>query len=355
MNGWNALAALRGGIPVLAPGHVWLAGAGPGDPGLLTLDALAGLSQADVIVHDALVDKRVLALAGAQARLEFAGKRGGKPSATQADISQRLVELAACRPEGAAAQGRRSVRVRTRRRGGLGAGGGGRAVPRDSGRDRGARRAGGGVDPRHLARRQPRGHLRGRPCGRGRRSTGRRSRAPAQPIVLYMVMHNLERIADALMRGGLAPRTPAAVIAAATTADERILVSTLERVAADAREQAFAAAGDRGRSATSWRCASGCSGSPQRRTRCRDDRARPHRRRARVGLRQDHRHARAAGGAGAARHRGAGGKGRPGLHRSRVPRRRHRRAELQSRQLGDAAAAARRARRRGGAAAPSCS
>src|SRR5262245_62566111 len=91
----EAVAALRGpGMPVLEPGHVWLAGAGPGDPGLLTLDALAGLAQADVIVHDALVDSRVLALAGAQARLEFAGKRGGKPSAQQADISQRLVALA---------------------------------------------------------------------------------------------------------------------------------------------------------------------------------------------------------------------------------------------------------------------
>src|SRR6059058_1567840 len=90
----EALATLLGRVPTLEPGHVWLAGAGPGDPGLLTLDALAGLSQADVIVHGALVDQRVLALAGAQARLEFAGKRGGKPSATQADISLRLVELA---------------------------------------------------------------------------------------------------------------------------------------------------------------------------------------------------------------------------------------------------------------------
>src|ERR1700724_4409690 len=94
MTAWDSIAARREGVPVLAPGHVWLAGAGPGDPGLLTLDALAGLSQADVIVHDALVDKRVLALAGAQARFEFAGKRGGKPSATQADISHHLVELA---------------------------------------------------------------------------------------------------------------------------------------------------------------------------------------------------------------------------------------------------------------------
>jgi precorrin-2 methylase len=78
---------------VLEPGHVWLAGAGPGDPGLLTLDALAGLAQADVIVHDALVDPRVLALADPRARLEFAGKRGGRPSAVQDDISRRLVAI----------------------------------------------------------------------------------------------------------------------------------------------------------------------------------------------------------------------------------------------------------------------
>src|SRR5499425_1335718 len=94
MNEERAAAAMRADAPVLAPGHVWLAGAGPGDPGLLTLDALAGLAQANVVVHDALVDRRILALAGPQARLEFAGKRGGKPSATQGDISQRLVELA---------------------------------------------------------------------------------------------------------------------------------------------------------------------------------------------------------------------------------------------------------------------
>src|SRR5882724_9653612 len=93
ISGTQALTALRGQYPVLVPGEVWLVGAGPGDPGLLTLDALAGLAQAEVIVHDALVDARVLALANSGAKLEFAGKRGGRPSAQQADISRRLVEL----------------------------------------------------------------------------------------------------------------------------------------------------------------------------------------------------------------------------------------------------------------------
>ena len=59
------------------------------------------------------------------------------------------------------------------------------------------------------------------------------------PIVLYMVLHNLDRITAALMRAGRERKTPAAVIAGATTLQERILISTLERVAQDAREQAF--------------------------------------------------------------------------------------------------------------------
>src|SRR5487761_2541572 len=67
----EALAVLHGSYPVFAPGEVWLVGAGPGDPGLLTLDAVAGLAQADVVVHDALVDPRVLALARTDAQLQF--------------------------------------------------------------------------------------------------------------------------------------------------------------------------------------------------------------------------------------------------------------------------------------------
>ena len=69
----------------------------PGDPGLLTLHALNGLRQADVIVHDALVDDRTLTLAGPDCEIIYAGKRGGKPSPRQLDISARLVKLRARR------------------------------------------------------------------------------------------------------------------------------------------------------------------------------------------------------------------------------------------------------------------
>ena len=81
-------------LPQMKPGEVWLVGAGPGDPGLLTLHAANALAQADVIVHDALVNADCLKLARTGAVLEYAGKRGGKPSAKQRDISLRLVELA---------------------------------------------------------------------------------------------------------------------------------------------------------------------------------------------------------------------------------------------------------------------
>jgi uroporphyrin-III C-methyltransferase len=60
-----------------------------------------------------------------------------------------------------------------------------------------------------------------------------------QPIVLYMVMHNLERIAAALMRAGLAGATSAAAIASATTPKQRIVVTTLEKLAAEVRAQEF--------------------------------------------------------------------------------------------------------------------
>jgi uroporphyrin-III C-methyltransferase len=81
-------------FPEFAPGSVWLVGAGPGAPGLLTLLGYYALGQADVVVYDALVNDEILNWARDDAAIEFAGKRGGKPSSRQQDISLRLVELA---------------------------------------------------------------------------------------------------------------------------------------------------------------------------------------------------------------------------------------------------------------------
>ena len=81
-------------LPPFERGWVWLVGAGPGDPALLTVGALHALRSADIVVHDALVDARILELAHPNAELIYAGKRGGKPSPKQPDISARLVALA---------------------------------------------------------------------------------------------------------------------------------------------------------------------------------------------------------------------------------------------------------------------
>ncbi|WP_341760688.1 uroporphyrinogen-III C-methyltransferase [Candidatus Endowatersipora endosymbiont of Watersipora subatra] len=81
-------------LPEFEPGWVWLVGAGPGDPGLLTLHSVNALCQADVIVYDALVDHSILSIADPHAEFHYAGKRGGKPSLKQQDISLKLVQLA---------------------------------------------------------------------------------------------------------------------------------------------------------------------------------------------------------------------------------------------------------------------
>lgn len=72
-------------------GHVYLIGAGPGDPSLLTIKAARALSASDVVVYDDLVNSEILTHARRGARLIAAGKRGGAPSTPQDDINAVLV------------------------------------------------------------------------------------------------------------------------------------------------------------------------------------------------------------------------------------------------------------------------
>ncbi len=76
------------------PGTVFLAGAGPGDPGLLTLRAAELLGDCDCVVHDYLVNPAILARIPSHVERHFVGKRGGRASASQDEINRMLIDLA---------------------------------------------------------------------------------------------------------------------------------------------------------------------------------------------------------------------------------------------------------------------
>src|SRR5262249_51043802 len=75
-------------------GKVYLIGAGPGDPGLLTLKGKRCLEEADVVIYDYLVDERILTFARADAQLVYAGKKSGGDSRPQAEINYLMLEHA---------------------------------------------------------------------------------------------------------------------------------------------------------------------------------------------------------------------------------------------------------------------
>ncbi|HEY1276101.1 MAG TPA: uroporphyrinogen-III C-methyltransferase [Thermoleophilaceae bacterium] len=77
----------------MAPGTVYLVGAGPGDPGLVTRRALDLIARADAILYDRLIPPGVLEGARPDAELRYVGKRPGEAAATQEEINAQLVEL----------------------------------------------------------------------------------------------------------------------------------------------------------------------------------------------------------------------------------------------------------------------
>lgn len=236
----ESLNAILEAGPRLAPGEVWLVGAGPGDPSLLTLQAVRALAQAEVVVHDALVDPRVLDLAPAGAERIFAGKRGGRPSPAQRDITEKLIALAKA--------GRRVIRLK-----------GGDPFVFGRGGEEALALAAAGVPFRVFAgvtagltallSAQIPATLRGinhavvlatgHPAPDRPEPDWAAMARLGQPIVLYMAVRRLPHIAAALMAGGLAPDTPAALIAAATTPDQQVVISTLAKIADDAAAAAL--------------------------------------------------------------------------------------------------------------------
>jgi len=72
-------------------GSVWLVGAGPGDPGLLTVLAVKAIKVADIIFYDALIDNEILSLSKPNSELVYVGKRANKHSINQLEISNKLI------------------------------------------------------------------------------------------------------------------------------------------------------------------------------------------------------------------------------------------------------------------------
>jgi uroporphyrin-III C-methyltransferase len=240
---WSAVRAAAA-LPTLDPGWVWLVGAGPGDPGLLTLHALNALQQADIIVYDALVDQAILKLARPGAGIEYAGKRGGKASPKQRDISLRLIELAR--------GGKRVVRLK----GGdpflFGRGGEEalalvaaqipfRIVPGVSAGIGGLAYAGIPVTHRDVnhAVTFVTGHMAG---GEVPDTINWRALSAGSPvIVIYMGLKHLPRISAELIAAGRSGDEPVAIVSQATTDRQQVLETTLSRAAVDAEQSAIQA------------------------------------------------------------------------------------------------------------------
>ena len=223
----RALGRLNYIQPVLEPGHVWLAGAGPGSVGSLTLDVLSALSQADALVHDALVSPEIIA-AAEQAEKFYVGKRGGRLSIPQGEINAVLVRLAK--------EGRKVVRLK----------GGHPFVFARGGEEAlalvaenipfrvlsGLTSAFGGLASACIP-----ATMRGvngaiilatgfaatsddRPDWAALARTG-------QPIVIYMGLTHMAATVASLHAGGLSPDTPAAFVENATLPHERTIIATL--------------------------------------------------------------------------------------------------------------------------------
>ncbi|MEJ1157186.1 uroporphyrinogen-III C-methyltransferase [Prosthecomicrobium sp. N25] len=239
--------AIAAQLPEFVPGTVWLVGAGPGDPGLFTLAGLHAMRSADVIVYDALVGDAIMGLAPETSELDYAGKRGGRPSHSQKDITERLIAHARA--------GKRVLRLKggdpfVFGRGGeevlalAAAGIRFRVVP-------GITSGLGGLAAAAIpATTRDTNHavilMTGHPAAGTEGPAASHAdwaafAATGAPLVLYMAMTHLDAIAAQLMAAGMGANTPVGIVADATTPRQRVLVTQLDRAAREAAAQGLKA------------------------------------------------------------------------------------------------------------------
>jgi len=228
-----------GGLVVLggarrpAPGVVWLVGAGPGDPELLTLKALKALQGAEVVVHDGLVSQEILDLAPAAARRISVAKRKSRHSYGQDEINRMLVAFAL--------EGLEVVRLK----GGdpfiFGRGGEELEACREAGVECRvvpgittalAAGASAGAPLTHRGAAQAVTFVTGHAAkGESPDLDWAALARPNHTVVIYMGLSTAAEIAGRLMAAGRSASTPALIVENASRADERRVVTTLSGLA----------------------------------------------------------------------------------------------------------------------------
>jgi len=220
-------------------GRVYIVGTGPGDPELLTLKAVKAIKEADTIVYDRLIPVEALSYARKDARLVYAGKQPGKHAMTQDEIN-RLLLREAC-------EGRSVARLH----------GGdpylfGRgeeecmfllehgveciAIPGVSSITAGPLYAGIPLTSRGVASSFA--------AATGREAAGKEKRVinyglilkSVQTLVVVMGVGSLERIVEEMLREGIPPSLPVALIENATLPNQRVIVGELGNIVEKARE-----------------------------------------------------------------------------------------------------------------------
>lgn len=215
-----------------APGAVYLVGAGPGDPELLTLRAHRLLQYADVIVYDRLVSDGVLDLARRDADMIYAGKAPGAHALSQDEINDLLVRLGR--------QGKQVVRLK----GGdpflFGRGGEEMQAVEAAGLPchivPGITAAAGigaatGIPLTHRGMSQSVTYITGHGKDGQTDADWQMLARGGQTIVVYMGLAALPRITEQLLGHGLADSTPVTVVEKGTTPDQRVLAGTLGDIA----------------------------------------------------------------------------------------------------------------------------